>query len=480
MRWPPFLLLLVATLIVSCDAKVKKCKPRVKQSPGGQASAADAQAEDCADDTLLDAETFPVYIAEGTGAWLVFFGTSWCPYCQKLMPEWMKVSETVADKGPYGIGIARFDCTEPAQKQFCHNNGVKKYPNIRLYSNGSFIEKYMGDRSTGAILDFVRQKSVDLNLESDSIPPPTMQRALPPMPNMVASDDSPPSDQANEPPIEGKQQEPPIVQNNEPPPFNEPPATTQEEPRTNSVASESPSSPQQQQQGDSSAAVKPAPPTQQECTLSWASPLSCQFSKILSLIVVLFGAFKLYQPFFAVRKPSVPLLAPFLLDATASSLVFVYCLRMGFPISAYAELALFALTGVYVALAGWEFSSNHDHSQLRIMSIVFTMALMTPIYILPELLTSLSPYVAAVMIYANRFVVQRRKPNTLPGVQKAGTKGMMNLDFAGLVIVSRIVTTFVELKGDLGVLCYYLVLGCIHIFGDVLFASGGRSGKVTD
>ncbi|KAI9341393.1 hypothetical protein BDR26DRAFT_860360 [Obelidium mucronatum] len=225
-------------------------------------------------------------------------------------------------------------------------------------------------------------------------------------------------------------------------------------------------------------------------TTSLLSTLNIKLSKILSLIVILFGCYKLYQPFFAVRKPSVPLTTPFILDATASSLVFVYCLRNGFDISTYAELALFATTGIYIVLADWEFSINHDASKLRVMSVVFTLAIMTGMYaLLPALLSECSPFVATGIIYLNRFVVQKRKPDVLPMLLRRGRKGVnlkvngVVLDFAGLVIVSRVVTTWVEMKADVGVLCYYVVLGCIHIMGDKFFGSEGdglKGSKMVD
>ncbi|KAJ3013157.1 UNVERIFIED_CONTAM: Thioredoxin domain-containing protein 5 [Siphonaria sp. JEL0065] len=511
------ILLCILFIIFGADAKVQKCKPRVnkvKDNSSGSNS-------DCVDETVLEASSFDLYVGKGTGVWLVFFGTSWCPYCQKLIPEWKKVTAKVAEDGPFGMGIARFDCTESEQKQFCHNHGVKKYPNVRLYSNGLFLEKYSGERMAEPILAYISKKAKEMNLDSSSngaATPPSMDRALPPMPGSGAVKiKQPPAPQQNQPPI-------PAVNELPIPSANEPPIPQQKQPPIPSASE--PRIPQKEEECDErietgrnkeppapqSAPIEPAQqilkqPQQPHETIVQQSPndkkseevssksnnvstpaiisnINTKLSKVLSAVVIFFGCYKLYQPFFAVRKRSVPLTTPFILDATASSLVFVYCLRNGFHITAFGELALYAVTGIYLVLADWEFSTNHDASKLRVMSLVFTMAIMTAIYALPQILSDVSPFAAAVIIYLNRFLAEKRKPSALPVRRGKKVKGLI-LDFAGLVIGLRVVTTFVDLKGDAGVLCYYVVLGCIHILGDRLFTSGNesdnaRAGKTVD
>ncbi|KAJ3078809.1 Thioredoxin domain-containing protein 5, partial [Rhizoclosmatium hyalinum] len=421
-----FVLALTATLTQA----VQKCKPRAKGSSEDKSD----NSSDCSDETLLDTASFPNYVTKGSGAWLVFFMTTWCPFCQKLLPEWKAVNSQVLENGPYGMGIARFDCTDQSQKQFCHNNGVKKYPNVRLYLDGEFIEKYVGERTTGAIMDYIQKKAVELKLDAAQKP---AANALPPIPVIQNRKDSTESEKVGQ--SEPQQKEPPAVkveEQHEPPVLNEPPVAGI------SQAAESPKAPQPpsikaNEEVIQSTSTQTTPPTtqtqpQDQCPLSWSSPISCHISKFLSLIVLSFGAYKLYQPFFSIRRPNVPLITPFLLDASASSLVFVYCLRNGFHVSTFAELALYAVTGVYVCLAGWEFSANHGGGQLRVMSVVFTFALMTGMWVLPGWISNVSPYVASLVIYLNRFVVQKRKPGALP-VRKGGVvKGVagMNLDFA--------------------------------------------------
>ncbi|KAJ3009556.1 UNVERIFIED_CONTAM: hypothetical protein HDU68_002620 [Siphonaria sp. JEL0065] len=434
------------------------------------------------------------------------------------MPEWKKVTAKVAEDGPFGMGIARFDCTELEQKQFCHNHGVKKYPNVRLYSNGLFLEKYSGEGTVQPILAYISKKSKEMNLDSSSngtaVAPPSVDRALPPMPGSgdvkitlspvpqqyqlpIPSAKKPPISAVNEPSIP-QQNQPPIPAVNEPPipqkeeeECDEPFETGQnkEPPGGQNVPMEPPKPAQQilqQPEQPQQAIVQPtpnknekSPDTNNASTPTLISNLNTKLSKVLSAVVIFFGCYKLYQPFFAIRKPSVPLTTPFILDAIASSLVFVYCLRNGFHITAYGELALFAITGIYVVLADWEFGVNQDASKLRVMSFVFTMAIMTAMYALPQILSDVSPFAAALIIYLNRFLVHKRKPNALPVRRGKKVKGLV-LDFAGLVICLRVVTTFVELKGDAAVLCYYVVLGCIHVLGDKLFSSADEDGNARD
>ncbi|ORY44375.1 hypothetical protein BCR33DRAFT_766009, partial [Rhizoclosmatium globosum] len=467
----------VLVLTVTLTQAVQKCKPRAKGSSEDKSD----NSSDCSDETLLDTASFPNYVTKGSGAWLVFFMTTWCPFCQKLLPEWKAVNSQVLENGPYGMGIARFDCTDQSQKLLSQQRS-QEIPQRQALSDGEFIEKYVGERTTGAIMDYIQKKAVELKLDAAQKP---VANALPPIPVIQNRKDSTESDKVGQ--SEPQQKEPPAVkveEQHEPPVLNEPPVAGISQAAESPKAPQPPSikaneeviqSPQHKQPLHyPNATSRPMP-------LSWSSPISCHISKFLSLIVLSFGAYKLYQPFFSIRRPNVPLITPFLLDASASSLVFVYCLRNGFHVSTFAELALYAVTGVYVCLAGWEFSANHGGGQLRVMSVVFTFALMTGMWVLPGWISNVSPYVASLVIYLNRFVVQKRKPGALP-VRKGGVvKGVagMNLDFAAFVIVARVVTTFLEARGDPGVLCYFVVLGCIHILGDILFtaASEPRDGK---
>jgi len=49
--------------------------------------------------------------------------------------------------------IAEVDCTR--FKDICHQNNVRGYPNLMLYIDGKYIEKYDGDRDLNSFSDFL-------------------------------------------------------------------------------------------------------------------------------------------------------------------------------------------------------------------------------------------------------------------------------------------------------------------------------------
>ncbi|KAI8831924.1 thioredoxin-like protein, partial [Chytriomyces cf. hyalinus JEL632] len=156
--------------------KVKKCKPRHKVD----GAAAQDQSEDCAEpETYLDKDSFANYVGDGSGQWLIFFFTDWCPHCKKVDPHWKDVVEKVLEGSSASMGLARFDCTSGANNAFCHANGISTYPTIRLYNDGAFVQKYTGQRDSEHILDYISYQVAIYNVQSSGRE--NSHRALPPM-----------------------------------------------------------------------------------------------------------------------------------------------------------------------------------------------------------------------------------------------------------------------------------------------------------
>jgi DnaJ family protein C protein 10 len=65
--------------------------------------------------------------------WIVDYFASWCGPCQKLAPEWIAVAKTLNSLS--FVNVANVDCE--AEASLCASQGVRSYPNIRMYPLGS-------------------------------------------------------------------------------------------------------------------------------------------------------------------------------------------------------------------------------------------------------------------------------------------------------------------------------------------------------
>uniref|UniRef100_A0A3B3ZUP4 DnaJ homolog subfamily C member 10 n=1 Tax=Periophthalmus magnuspinnatus TaxID=409849 RepID=A0A3B3ZUP4_9GOBI len=62
--------------------------------------------------------------------WAVDFYAPWCGPCQMLMPEWRRMARLVSGQ----INVGSVDCQR--FQTFCQSEGVRAYPELRLYSTG--------------------------------------------------------------------------------------------------------------------------------------------------------------------------------------------------------------------------------------------------------------------------------------------------------------------------------------------------------
>lgn len=65
--------------------------------------------------------------------WIVDYFAPWCGPCQQLAPEWMTVAKSLSDLS--FINVASINCE--IEVSLCASQGVRSYPNIRLYPTES-------------------------------------------------------------------------------------------------------------------------------------------------------------------------------------------------------------------------------------------------------------------------------------------------------------------------------------------------------
>ncbi|XP_019700630.1 dnaJ homolog subfamily C member 10 isoform X3 [Harpegnathos saltator] len=99
--------------------------------------------------------------------WIVDYFAPWCGPCQRLAPEWITVAKMLSDLS--FINVASVNCE--VETSICASQGIRSYPNIRLYPIGSeglsTIALYNGQRDSLSILTwtttFFPKKVRDLN-----------------------------------------------------------------------------------------------------------------------------------------------------------------------------------------------------------------------------------------------------------------------------------------------------------------------------
>ncbi|KAI8906338.1 thioredoxin-like protein [Gorgonomyces haynaldii] len=100
---------------------------------------------------------FKEFVSSGTR--FVFFGATWCKYCKRLSPRWLRLQESIKKSSKmqsYDLKLAKLDCTE--EHEFCEMHGAPAYPTLMLYHNGRFEEEYTGDHQTKQMGDYLLQK----------------------------------------------------------------------------------------------------------------------------------------------------------------------------------------------------------------------------------------------------------------------------------------------------------------------------------
>lgn len=102
----------------------------------------------------LDDQTFKEFLSK-EGVHFVKFYAPWCGHCQKLAPVWEELAGYYKENSL--VHIIKVDCT--ANQATCQKYGVQGYPTLILFEDGLALEKYNGERSLSALIDFVAENA---------------------------------------------------------------------------------------------------------------------------------------------------------------------------------------------------------------------------------------------------------------------------------------------------------------------------------
>nr|XP_012150041.1 PREDICTED: dnaJ homolog subfamily C member 10-like isoform X1 [Megachile rotundata]XP_012150042.1 PREDICTED: dnaJ homolog subfamily C member 10-like isoform X1 [Megachile rotundata] len=103
----------------------------------------------------------------GKHIWFIEYFAPWCAPCQRLIPEWISVANSLSILS--SVKVASVDCE--AESVLCASQGIRSYPTIRIYLNEnndlSKFVSYNGQRDSVSILQwfvqFLPRKVRDLN-----------------------------------------------------------------------------------------------------------------------------------------------------------------------------------------------------------------------------------------------------------------------------------------------------------------------------
>ena len=90
-------------------------------------------------------------IRTGSDTDQVFFYTDWCTHCKNAKPEFSAAADSLA--ADIRIQFAGVDCGP--YKQLCNMYDVAGFPTILYFNYGKNEQKYLGDRSQDAFINFM-------------------------------------------------------------------------------------------------------------------------------------------------------------------------------------------------------------------------------------------------------------------------------------------------------------------------------------
>ncbi|KAJ7171825.1 protein disulfide isomerase [Mycena crocata] len=97
----------------------------------------------------LTPDNFKSTIAKGV--WFVEHFSPYCGHCRAFAPTWEKLVEH--SESSAGVQLAQVDCS--VNGDLCDTNGIKGYPQMNLYRDGEFVEKYKGNRDFDLIVEYL-------------------------------------------------------------------------------------------------------------------------------------------------------------------------------------------------------------------------------------------------------------------------------------------------------------------------------------
>lgn len=94
------------------------------------------------------------HFVQGHELVMVDFFADWCRFCQMLKPIYEQAAKELANQPR--IRLAKVDCEDPAAAQKKEQNGITKFPTLKIFRNGHALkQEYRGQRSVPAISSFL-------------------------------------------------------------------------------------------------------------------------------------------------------------------------------------------------------------------------------------------------------------------------------------------------------------------------------------
>ncbi|KAJ6595666.1 protein disulfide isomerase [Mycena vulgaris] len=115
----------------------------------------------------LTPDNFKSTIAKGV--WFVEHFSPYCGHCRAFAPTWERLVEQSENSA--GVQLAQVDCS--VNGDLCDANGIKGYPQMNLYRDGEFVEKYKGNRDFDLLTDYLAKNAQKPKALSPS-PPATI------------------------------------------------------------------------------------------------------------------------------------------------------------------------------------------------------------------------------------------------------------------------------------------------------------------
>jgi len=78
---------------------------------------------------------------------LVMFYVKWCPYCQRLHPEYERAGTELLQNLDSPIYLAKFDCSNDKETQCLRRYEISGYPTLRIYRYGRFTNEELNYRN---------------------------------------------------------------------------------------------------------------------------------------------------------------------------------------------------------------------------------------------------------------------------------------------------------------------------------------------
>lgn len=107
----------------------------------------------------VSSATFRSEVLQSDSLVLVEFYAPWCGHCKALAPEWTKAAEAL--KGV--VKLVAADCD--ADSALAQEYSIQGFPTIKAFAGGKEIEKYEGQRTAKAIVDYGLKKTQSLVYE---------------------------------------------------------------------------------------------------------------------------------------------------------------------------------------------------------------------------------------------------------------------------------------------------------------------------